>query len=186
MMDGKTHRVPAQGDGKGEAAGFYVAFTDGHPAGYIKNNRSGLDMRWKSTGYTLSEEEKARLNAEAATKREERERERAATYDATAERVQQRAAQCRQIEQATPYMERKGIAPTIGALASASDNTIHLPAIDTIYSGRRHEAFCEGEPQGKLFPCGQRGRDAAGRTSRARQGPAHYDWRRLRDDGDRL
>ena len=131
MMDGKTHRVPAQGDGKGEAAGFYVAFTDGHPAGYIKNNRSGLDMRWKSTGYTLSEEEKARLNAEAATKREERERERAATYDATAERVQQRAAQCRQIEQATPYMERKGIAPTIGALASASDNTIHLPAIDT-------------------------------------------------------
>ena len=131
MMDGKTHRVPAAGDGKGEAAGFYVAFTDGHPAGYIKNNRSGLDMRWKSTGYTLSEEEKARLNAEAATKREERDRERTATYDATAERVQQRAAQCRQIEQATPYMERKGIAPTIGALASASDNTIHLPAIDT-------------------------------------------------------
>src|SRR3546814_8133859 len=101
------------------------------PAGYIKNNRSGLDMRWKSTGYTLSEEEKARLNAEAATKREERDRERTATYDATAERVQQRAAQCRQIEQATPYMERKGIAPTIGALARASDNPIHLPAISS-------------------------------------------------------
>src|SRR3546814_10332310 len=101
------------------------------PAGYIKNNRSGLDMRWKSTGYTVSEEENARLNAEAATKREERDRERTATYDGTAERVQQRAAQCRQIEQATPYMERKGSAPTIGALASASDNTIHLPAIDT-------------------------------------------------------
>lgn len=130
IMDGKTHRVPASGDGKGETAGFYVAFTDGHPAGYIKNNRSGLDMRWKSTGYTLSDEEKARLNAEAATKREEREREQAATYDATAERVQQRATQCRQIGQATPYMERKGIAPTIGALASERDNTIHLPAID--------------------------------------------------------
>lgn len=131
IMDGKTHRVPAEGDSKGETAGFYVAFTDGHPAGYIKNNRSGLDMRWKSTGYSLSNEEKARLNAEAATKREERDREREATYSATADRVQQRAAQCSQIEQATPYMERKGITPTIGALGQKGDNTIHIPAIDT-------------------------------------------------------
>src|SRR3546814_20591292 len=84
------------------------------PAGYIKNNRSGLDMRWKSTGYTLSEEEKARLNAEAATKREEHDRERTATSDATPERVPQRAAPCRQNQQATPDPARTAIAPTTG------------------------------------------------------------------------
>ncbi len=130
MMDGKTHRVPAVGDGKGEAAGFYVGHLDGHPAGYIKNNRSGLDMRWKSAGYSLTEEERARLNAEAAIKREAREREQAATHEETASKVQRRAAGCQQIANATPYMERKGVAPTIGALTDGRDGTIHLPAID--------------------------------------------------------
>lgn len=131
VMDGKTHRVPAEGDAKGERAGFYVAHLDGHPAGYIKNNRSGLDMRWKSSGYSLSEEEKAQLNAEAATKREAREREQAATHEETATRVQRRAAGCQQLADATPYMVRKGIEPTIGALTDGRDGTIHLPAIDT-------------------------------------------------------
>ena len=130
IMDGKTHRVPAEGDTKGERAGFYVAHLDGHPAGYIKNNRSGLDMRWKSSGYSLSEEEKAQLNAEAATKREAREREQTATYEETATKVQRRAASYQQLTTPTPYMVRKGIEPTIGAMTDGRDGTIHLPAID--------------------------------------------------------
>lgn len=131
IMDGKTHRIPAEGDSKGERAGFYVAHLDGHPAGYIKNNRSGLDMRWKSSGYSLSEEEKAQLNAEAATKREAREREQTATHEETAAKVQRRAAGYQQLATPTPYMERKGIEPTIGAMTDGKDATIHLPAIDT-------------------------------------------------------
>ncbi|WP_232216296.1 DUF5710 domain-containing protein [Methylobacter marinus] len=41
IMDGKKHRIGVEGDKKGEEAGFYVGHLDGHPAGYIKNNRTG-------------------------------------------------------------------------------------------------------------------------------------------------
>ena len=131
IMDGTRQRVPAEGDKGKETTGSYRAYLDGHPAGHIENFRTGLDMKWKSTGNTLSEEEKARLNAEAATKRDAREREQAATYEETAQRVQRRAAALTQIESPTPYMVRKGIEPTIGAMMDGRDGTIHLPAIDT-------------------------------------------------------
>lgn len=130
IMDGNTHRVPAEGDDKGERAGFYVAHLDGHPAGYIKNNRTGLDMRWKRAGYSYTEEEKAQLNADAAIKREAREREQTATHEEAARKVQRRAAAYKQLDTPTPYMERKGITPTIGAMTDGKDGTIHLPAID--------------------------------------------------------
>lgn len=131
IMDGRRQRVPADGDKGHETTGSYRAYLDGHPAGHIENFRTGLDMKWKSTGNTLSEEDKARLNAEAATKREAREREQAATYEESAKRVQRRAAGLKPIESATPYMVRKGIEPTIGAMTDGRDGTIHLAAIDT-------------------------------------------------------
>ena len=67
-MDGKKHRIACNGDKAGEQAGFYVAHLDGHPAGYMKNNRTGVEMKWKSKGYVLSPEEKAKLQAQAAEK----------------------------------------------------------------------------------------------------------------------
>ncbi|WP_010188180.1 zincin-like metallopeptidase domain-containing protein [Sphingomonas sp. PAMC 26605] len=130
IMDGTRQRVPTVDDKGKETSGFYIAYLDGHPAGHIKNFKSSLDMNWKSTGNALSEEEKARLNAEAATKRDAREREQAATYEETAGRVQRRAAGYQQIETPTLYMVRKGIEPTIGAMMDGRDSTIHLPAID--------------------------------------------------------
>ena len=54
LMDGSKHRVKVIGDKPGEKSGFYVAHLDGHPAGYFKNNRSGLETRWKAKGYSLS------------------------------------------------------------------------------------------------------------------------------------
>ena len=60
----ETHRIAVTGDKKGEQAGFYVAHLDGHPAGYIKNNRTGVEITWKSKGYVLSPEEKAGLLAQ--------------------------------------------------------------------------------------------------------------------------
>ena len=67
-MDGNKHRIATEGDAKGETAGFYVGHLDGHPAGYIKNNRTGLEMRWKSKGYALAPEEKAKIQAEQASR----------------------------------------------------------------------------------------------------------------------
>ena len=129
-MDGKRHRVPVEGDKGKETSGSYRAFLDGHPAGHIENFKTNLDMKWKYSGCALSDEERARLNAEAAEKRQQREIEQKAIYEATAKRVQVRAKTYRQISEPTPYMLAKGIAPTSGAMTDGKDSVIHLPAID--------------------------------------------------------
>ena len=36
-----------------------MAHLDGHPAGFMENNRTGQSLKWKAKGYALSEEEKA-------------------------------------------------------------------------------------------------------------------------------
>lgn len=48
IMDGKLQRIATNGDKTNEKSGFYVAFLDGHLAGYAKNNRTGEEIRWKS------------------------------------------------------------------------------------------------------------------------------------------
>jgi phage/plasmid primase-like uncharacterized protein len=45
-----------------------VGFLDGHPAGYVQNNRTGEVVKWKAKGYELSEVEKAALQADQAAK----------------------------------------------------------------------------------------------------------------------
>ena len=89
-MDGKTHRIAVTGDKKGEQAGFYVAHLDGHPAGYIKNNRTGVEITWKSKGYVLSPEEKAWLLAQAAEKLQVRAVDEQRQHEETAQRIASR------------------------------------------------------------------------------------------------
>ena len=72
IMDGKKQRIECEGDKKGETSGFYVGHLDGHPAGYFMNNRTGQEIKWKSKGYSLSDEDKAILNAESAKKTQQR------------------------------------------------------------------------------------------------------------------
>ena len=85
IMDGKKHRIETVGDKAGERAGFYVGHLDGHPAGYIQNNRTGEVLKWKAKGYSLSEQEKATLQADSAAKLQQRE---------VAQKIQQNAVAC--------------------------------------------------------------------------------------------
>ncbi len=75
VMDGSKHRIKVEGDKSGEKSGFYVAHLDGHPAGYFKNNRTGIETRWKAKGYSLTDEQKAELIAQAAIKQQNRKAE---------------------------------------------------------------------------------------------------------------
>jgi putative DNA primase/helicase len=72
IMDGRKHRIATVGDKAGNRAGFYVGFLDGHPAGYVQNNRTGEVVKWKAKGYDLSKEEKAVLQADQAAKLQQR------------------------------------------------------------------------------------------------------------------
>jgi putative DNA primase/helicase len=129
-MDGKKHRIAADGNKNGEAAGFYVGYLDGHPAGYIKNNRTGVDMKWKSKGYVLDPGNKAQLEADAAAKLQARAAEREQMYERTAQRIGKQMFDLVQVDRPTPYMQAKGIAPQPGVFTDRDGGTTYIPAID--------------------------------------------------------
>ncbi|UJO99211.1 MAG: ssDNA-binding domain-containing protein, partial [Nitrosomonas sp.] len=89
VMDGSTHRIKVESDKSGEKSGFYVAHLDGHPAGYFKNNRTGVEIRWKAKGYSLTDEQKAELLAQAAIKLQIREAELHAQHIKIAQAIQE-------------------------------------------------------------------------------------------------
>lgn len=130
IMDGQKHRIGVDGDKKGEQAGFYVGHLDGHPAGYIKNNRTGIDMKWKSKGYSLDPQEKAKLQAEAADKLAARQAEQDRQQEATAQRVSLQMESLVPVSVPTPYMLAKGIQPHAGAMTDAEGQKTYIPATD--------------------------------------------------------
>ncbi len=118
IMDGEKHRVTVEGEKfiKNSGSGFYVVHLDGHPAGYMKNNKTGAELTRKSKGYTLDPEQKAQLAAEAAQKLQQRKAEQGKLQEQAAKRVTSQLRKLQPVDQATPYMLAKGIEPQLGAL----------------------------------------------------------------------
>lgn len=131
VMDGKRHRVPVDGGKKGALDGFYVGHLDGHPAGRIINNKTGADITWKSKGYALSDQEKAKLQAEAADKLAQRAAEQDKAQEATAQRVGRQMADLVPVEQPTPYLQAKGIQAHAGVMTDREGQKTYIPAFDT-------------------------------------------------------
>lgn len=75
VMDGEWHRVPVDGDKKGQLSGSYRGFLDGRPSGQITNYRNGdAAVKWVATGVALTDEVRAQIQAEAANVRADREK----------------------------------------------------------------------------------------------------------------
>lgn len=130
IMDGKKHRVPVVGGRTGATDGFYVAHLDGHPAGVLINNKTGVDMKWKSKGYSLTDEQKATLQAEAATKLQAREAALLKTHETVAAKVTRSMESLLPVVELTPYMSAKGIQPLSGVLTDKAGKETVIPAID--------------------------------------------------------
>nr|WP_229202225.1 zincin-like metallopeptidase domain-containing protein [Pseudoduganella aquatica] len=132
IMDGQKHRISVAGEKHSEnsGAGFYVGHLDGHPAGYVKNNKTGVEMNWKSKGYALDPEQKAKLRAQAATKLQVRGEEQARQHEQAADRVSRQMADLTPIAKPTPYMQTKGLDPMPGALTDKDGKTTYIPATD--------------------------------------------------------
>lgn len=130
IMDGKKHRVPVVGGRTGATDGFYVAHLDGHPAGVLINNKTGVDMKWKSKGYSLTDEQKATLQADAATKLQAREAALLKTHEAVAAKVTRSMESLVPVVELTPYMSAKGIQPLSGVLTDKAGKETVIPAID--------------------------------------------------------
>jgi len=130
IMDGKKHRITVEGDKKGEKAGFYIGFLDGLPAGYIKNNRTGMEMKWKSKGYILSDEEKALLKATSLEKIKAREVEIDSLHQKTAMRLKQKLSRMQEVSTPTPYLQAKSIGVYSGVFTDKEQKTTCIPAYD--------------------------------------------------------
>jgi len=131
IMDGRKHRIAVVDDKKGEQAGFYVGHLDGHPAGYIKNNRTGVEMKWKSKGYVLHPEQKARLQAEAAERLQTRAAEQERLHEQIAQRVGRQMENLVEPSTSTLYLESKGIPLNPGVLTDGDGKKTYIPAQDT-------------------------------------------------------
>ncbi|MXS77914.1 DUF1738 domain-containing protein [Nitrosomonas sp. JL21] len=139
MMDGQTHRIKVTGDKRNEKSGFYVAHLDGRPAGYFKNNRTGVETRWKAKGYSLTDEQKAELIAQAAIKLQIREAEHHAQHIKIAQAIQELLAIAPLADASHPYLAQKHA--RAGDLKVVPQNADHLPADSIIkIASNWHEA----------------------------------------------
>lgn len=132
IMDGQKHRIGVVGEKQREngGSGFYVGHLDGHPAGYAKNNKTGVEVRWKSKGYKLDRGQKALLTALAAGKLQERSAEQGRLQQQAAERVTRQLADLVPVSSPTPYMQVKGLEPMPGAFTDKVGKTTYVPGID--------------------------------------------------------
>ena len=134
LMDGSKHRVKVIGDKPGEKSGFYVAHLDGHPAGYFKNNRSGLETRWKAKGYSLTDEQKTALVTKAAIKQQSRKTEQHEQQLKVAEAIKELLAIAPLADSEHPYLLDKNARP--GDLRIVPENADALPADSMIKIGK--------------------------------------------------
>lgn len=127
FMDGQKHRIETVGDKKGERSGFYVGHLDGHPAGYIKNNRTGAEVKWKAKGYSLSPEEKSKLSAEAAQKLQMRNEQKKQAQEAAVDRIKHYMKGYLPVQTGTPYLDAKGLKPQPGIFTDREGQKTFIP-----------------------------------------------------------
>ncbi|MFZ1850883.1 MAG: zincin-like metallopeptidase domain-containing protein [Nitrosomonas sp.] len=133
-MDGNKHRIKVEGDKSGEKSGFYVAHLDGHPAGYFKNNRTGIEIRWQAKGYSLTDEQKAELVMQAAIKQQNRKAEQHARQIKVADALQELLTIAPAADSEHPYLKEKHARP--GDLRIVPQNADDLPNDSIIKIGQ--------------------------------------------------
>ncbi|CDK99661.1 DNA primase traC [Magnetospirillum gryphiswaldense MSR-1 v2] len=84
VMDGQWHRCPVEGDKAKQMSGSYIGYLDGRPSGNITNYRAGGTTKWVAAGVSLTDAERAHIQAEAANVRAAREAERLAAAEKAA------------------------------------------------------------------------------------------------------
>jgi len=130
IMDGHKHRIAVQGGKRGARDGLYVGHLDGHPAGRIINYKTGTDETWQSKGYVLVREQATALHAQASARRQARDAELAQLHENTAQRLCRQMTELVLLQQPTPYLTRKGVAPQPGVFTDGQGEITYVPGMD--------------------------------------------------------
>lgn len=87
-------------------------------------------MKWKSKGYSLSVEDRASLQAQAAAKNAHRAQAQHEAQEQAAQRVRQQLTELMPVTAPTPYLEAKGIGVHSGLWTDKEGQTTFVPAFD--------------------------------------------------------
>jgi len=134
VMDGTKQRIKVEGDKPTEKSGFYVGHLDGNPAGYFKNNRTGIETRWKAKGYTVSDGQKAELSAQAAINQQKRKAVQHEQQLKVADSIKALLAIAPLADANHSYLQTKNARP--GDLKIVPDNANDLPKDSLIKIGK--------------------------------------------------
>ncbi|MGQ3892182.1 toprim domain-containing protein [Legionella sp. CNM-4043-24] len=96
----------------------------------MKNNRTGVELKWKSKGYTLNAEQKQRLTTEAMDKLKQRTERLAKLQQETALTLQLKLDTLLPIRSKTPYLKSKQIPVFSGVYTNKEGTTTYVPAMD--------------------------------------------------------
>lgn len=129
VMDGKPHRIQTADDKPGQKSGFYIGYLDGRPAGYMKDNRTGEEMRWKCSGPLPSRENREKFQAACQARKQEHAAALREQYRKAAERVQYQLGSMQAANSPLPYHTAKGIEVHTGGMVG-KEGTLCLPAHD--------------------------------------------------------
>ncbi|MAO55941.1 MAG: hypothetical protein CMM61_09595 [Rhodospirillaceae bacterium] len=130
QMDGRWHRVPVEGDEKGQVSGSYRGFLDGRPAGLIMNYKTGDDapVKWIAEGDKLAPEKLEELKKQSAERKKAQAAEREKKHEATAKRAVEMFASGKPADAYHPYLAGKDV----GAyeVRQKEDGTLLVPMFD--------------------------------------------------------
>ena len=77
FFDGTLHRYRIHDEKQGHKSGAYLVHTDGWPAGYVQDWRTGLKENWKYDASTLNDEQRKYFNSDEFKKKAEEEHRKA-------------------------------------------------------------------------------------------------------------
>jgi putative DNA primase/helicase len=126
IMDGRPHRMATLDDDRGEKSMFYIAHSDGRPAGFVKNNRTGEEKRWKASAVAMTKEQ---FTSIAPGKLAEREADRVALYERTAERLSAQLEAYPALSSDHEYLQAKRISLEPGVFETPK-GSMAIPAFD--------------------------------------------------------
>lgn len=113
-LDGKLHRFNSgtKGEKGHDKPGWYIAFSDGVPAGRFGCWRSGVELTWKAEiGRSLTVAEEMAQSRRLAEAKTQRDLEQKKTREVAANTVDLIWSQASAANAEHPYLQRKGIKP---------------------------------------------------------------------------
>jgi putative DNA primase/helicase len=137
-LDGKIHRFKSGTKGTpgaGDKSGWYVAFSDGIPAGRFGCWRAGLESTWRAeVGRQISPADDMAFARRMAEAKAARDIEQARKHEVAADVVDQIWTDCTGASPDHPYLKRKGITP-YGARVTG-DGRLVVPLYDAEHTQR--------------------------------------------------